>query len=130
MGPTGTGKLTIVKNFCTCFPERVLYLEVIEPKGFVRSLADTVGMNIGPSGLLDWVLGHFLIHSVHHLKLLPCHLEGTLCIMKVLEANAKRYAKKHGKLPVLFMNSADMLAKHEPELFIRLFMHTKSMVTN
>lgn len=50
--------------------------------------------------------------------------------MEVLEANVIRYSEKHGKVPALFIDGADMLAKYEPQLFNRLMVHAKSIVTN
>ena len=43
----------------------------------------------------------------------------------MLEKAAEKYVAECGKIAILFIDGADMLAKHEKELFIHLVSHAK-----
>ena len=46
-------------------------------------------------------------------------------VLNTLQAAAVKYYQRHGRVPVLFLDGADVLAKHDPPLFNRLLVHTK-----
>ena len=52
IGPIGTGKTVH-------HPKGVLYYNTCEPEDFSRELAEAVGMKVGPSNILDLILGYF-----------------------------------------------------------------------
>ena len=56
--------------------------------------------------------------------------DGVLKFLKVLEHAAKAYKKNHGKIPVLFIDSIDMLVKHDERLFATLVEHAKKLKDN
>lgn len=57
--PTGNGKAPLVKKECNRFPRGVPYYNVCEPEMFTKELAEEIRMRVGPSNILDLVLGHF-----------------------------------------------------------------------
>lgn len=48
VGPTGSGKTTLVVDLCNKFPQGVLYYHAMEPEVFSQELAETVAMKIHP----------------------------------------------------------------------------------
>lgn len=58
LGPSGTGKTTIVSNLCKKYPEGVIYVEITEPLRFPTQLAARMGMRLGPSNMEDVLLGY------------------------------------------------------------------------
>ena len=59
VGPTGTGKTSLVTSECNKHPGGVLYYNACEPRVFAKELAEAVGMKIAPSNILDLLLGYF-----------------------------------------------------------------------
>ena len=69
MGPTGTGKSSIVRRMCNKYPERVLYCEAVETKTFTTKLAKELNMKIAPSSILDIILAYFTTTYTLHYTL-------------------------------------------------------------
>ena len=40
-------------------------------------------------------------------------------VLNTLQAAAVKYYQRHGRVPVLFLDGADVLAKHDPPLYIQ-----------
>lgn len=71
-----------------------------------------------PTRVLDLMLLH--ITKLCPLSSLPeCPLKGTSLVMATLKVAAENYKDKHGKMPVLFLDGADLLAKDKEDLVIR-----------
>ena len=59
VGPTGTGKTSMIRSMCNKFLNGMLYCEVTEAKKFMRELAVSLNMKISPSNITDLILGYF-----------------------------------------------------------------------
>ena len=58
LGPSGTGKTTIVCHACRQYPQGLIYVEITGLKSFPRRLAENMGMRLGPSNIEDMFLGY------------------------------------------------------------------------
>lgn len=115
--PTGNGKTPLVKKECNRFPRGVPYYNVCEPEMFTKELAEEIGMRVGPSNILDLVLGHF---SSDHF--LCYHLPGKQkkainTIFKTLVNVAEKFKLKYGTTPTLLFHCTDVLEKFKYTLF-------------
>ena len=117
VGPTGTGKTATITRACNKFPQGVLYIEVFEPNVFDRDLAKEISMKIGPSNIVDLVLGYFSSDDFVYYHLPEEQDKAMDVTFKVLDETATKYKEKHGKIPTLFIDGADILAKYQDELF-------------
>jgi len=127
VGPTGTGKTALVTKLCSMLPEGVLFFEVREPKAFATGLAKSLSMKIAPSNIFDLFLGYFSSDYFMYYRLSEDQEVALDSIFEVLERAASKFKSAYGKMPTLFVDSADMLAKHEKGLFIHLVAHAKRM---
>ena len=93
-GPSGSGKTQAVRELCSKFPRGVLYYEVTEPNGFVRSLSQEMGMKLEPTTFLDLALSYISESYCHYHVLPKCQLDGIDYAIGVLENAAMRYTKK------------------------------------
>ena len=125
VGPTGSGKTTLVVNLCNKFPQGVLYYHSMEPEVFSENLAETVAMKIHPSSIFDLVLGYFSSDYFMYYRLSEKPKVAVRTIFKVLEKAARRYKHNHGKIPTLFIDGADILAKRKEDLFVQLVYEAK-----
>ena len=123
VGPTGTGKTALVTNLCNMLPE--LFYEVREPEAFSTDLATALAMKIAPSSVFDLFLSYISSDYFMYYKLADNQKVALDTIFKVLEKAANQYKMVHGKTPTLFIDSADLLAKHEKGLFVHLVSHAK-----
>ena len=126
VGPSGTGKSVLMTYLCSKLPG-VLYLEVGESSAFPFDLAKEIGMKTEPSNAFDLALGYISSEYVHYHCLPENRILALKDVVEVLEKTAEKYVAKRGKIPTLFIDGADMLAKHEKELFIRLVSHAKRL---
>ena len=113
VGAAGTGKTALVTSFCNMYPERVLLFEVREPKTFSTDLASMVAMNIAPSNIFDFVLGHFSSDYFMYYRLSDDQtvaLNKIFASCKVLQIHLNRHIEKC--LPCLLIVPIP-LAKHE-----------------
>ena len=94
VGPTGTGKTTLVRTACAELPGGVLYYNVRETKDFCTELAETVGMKIAPSNVFDLLLGYFQSDDFVYYHLPQKQDQGVSRIFKVLSEAAVKYQKK------------------------------------
>lgn len=125
VGPSGTGKTVAVKNLCQQFPEGVLYHEISQPECFVQALAEEIGMKTKPTNIFDMLLEYMSKKYVHYHRLPDCPIEGTGIVINTLQEAAEGYKAKHGRVPVLFLDGVDLLAKFNDTLFSRLLVHAK-----
>ena len=124
-GPSGSGKTQAVRELCNKFPEGTLYYEVCEPSFFVKCLSHEIGMKTVPTTVLDLALS-YVSGAYCHYHVLPEYQPGGFAqVIDVLENSAAEYSKKYGKVPVLFIDGVDILAKHDEELFCALITRAK-----
>ena len=131
VGPSGTGKTTIVRDLCERLPKGVLYHEArgFGREQFVQSLAEEVGMKIRPTSIFDLLLACISDNYACYHQL-PRSVYGSLSlIMKTLGTAAQRYKQKHGRIPVLFIDGVDLLAE-EKDLLISIIRHAKFLANH
>lgn len=51
-------------------------------------------------------------------------------VLNILKETAKCYIREKKKIPVLFLDGIDVLAKHDPKLFITLITLAKVLANN
>ena len=128
VGPSGTGKSALVTKECNRLPKGVLYHNVCEPKDFARELAEAVGMKIGPSNILDLLLGYFSSDIFVYYHLPENQDQAVNLIFKTLSKAANRFKATHaGNVPTLFIDGSDVLCKFENELFMHLLYQAKEL---
>ena len=130
IGPTGTGKTLAVKDLCNRYPEGVLYHEVELSKCFVEALAKDVGMKIKPDSVLDLLLEHVSKNYVHYHHLPQGTHEGVKLVMDTLRVAAVKYKEQTGRVPVLFLDRADILAKRDEAVFAELLVCAKVLAND
>ena len=127
VGPTGTGKTAVVTNLCNIYPKGVLYFEITEPKTFSTGLAKSLAMKIAPPNIFDLFLGYFSSDYFMYYRLSDDQEVALDSILEVLGRAAKMFKSVHGKMPTLFIDGADILAKHEGHTFTHLVGHAKRL---
>ena len=84
-----------------------------------------MGMRLGPSNIEDVVLG-YLSSSYKHYYELPCsQLLALDFVLDKFKGAAIRYQGKNGNIPSVFIDGIDVLAKANPDVFLRLVTHAK-----
>ena len=128
IGPTGTGKSALVTSECNKHPGGVLYYNACEPQVFSKRLAEAIGMKIGPSNILDLLLGYFSSDVFVYYHLPGDQLEAIDLIFKNLTRAAERFKDQHkGKVPTLFIDGSDVICKFERDLFHHLLQQAKEL---
>ena len=127
IGPSGTGKTMAIRNFCRMYPSGVMYYEVREASFFAEELAEEVGIRTKPTNVFDFVLGKLSDKYVHYLCLPNSTVDKTAVVLHTLEEACVQYRKKHGVVPVLFLDGTDLIAKYDKQLFSSLITHAKIM---
>ena len=84
-------------------------------------------MKIAPSNVLDLVLGYFSSTYVMYYNLPENQKIALDIIFQTLQANANKFKSKFGKIPTLFIDGIDELAKHKEGLFVHLVTHAKRL---
>ena len=125
VGPSGTGKTVAVTHICNESPQGVLYVEVVSANSFMFDIAKEIGMKVAPSGIIDLILGHISdSYKLYHE--IPEDKDRSLAtIMNILQVAAEKFYAKHGKMPFLFIDGIDILAKKNEELVTCLLSHAK-----
>ena len=112
-GPSSSGKTSAMRELCDSHPEGVLYYEIHEPTNFVYALGQEIGMKTSPSTALDFLLS-YISERHHHYHLLPPNDHRAFdMVMEVLTCFATSYVKSRGKIPILFIDGIDILAKRD-----------------
>lgn len=82
------------------------------------------------TNVFDLALSYLSDKYVHYLRLPKLPLDSAAMVMQTLGEAANSYVKKHGVVPVLFIDGADLLAKHNVVLFSRLITQAKIMANS
>ena len=101
------------------------YYEISESKFFVPGLVEEIGMKIKPTTIFDLTLEYISSRRHHYHRVPDCALESFALVLNTLQAAAVKYKRRHGRVPVLFLDGSDLLAKHNAALFNRLLVHAK-----
>ena len=126
-GPAGTGKSNVVRSICRNTEnktlkgvEGVVYIEVGSPHQFAYHLAKACGVPVEPN-LFDVVISKLFSAWKTHITL-PSNDEKALAlILPVIAEGCKAYKDRHNRrIPVLFIDGVDILAKQNKELYINL----------
>ena len=116
-----------VADLCNRYPQGVLYHEVREPESFVKSLARAVNMKIEGSNVIDLFLAYLRDSFVVFHKLPESPRQGIKYVISTVENAAVRFQKKHGKMPVLFLDGIDLVVKYDEKLFGALVTQAKGL---
>ena len=116
IGPSGSGKTSAVRDVCNKHPHGVIYHEITEPRSFVVGLTEELGMKTSPTTVMDLILGYISKGYRHYHQLPDNQLAGFDMVTGVLTRAAAAYTKTTGKVPVLFIDGVDLLAKRDPQL--------------
>ena len=127
IGPSGSGKSYAIKDFCNQFPEGMIYHEIVEPSSFVTSLSKELGMKTAPATVLDLLLGYISERYMHYYVLPESQLTSLDIVLNGLESVTMQFQQNKGKVPVLFIDGVDLLAKYDKELCCRLITRSKVM---
>ena len=101
----------MVRELCNKFPKGTLYYEICKPNSFIKCLSHEIGMKTTPTAVLDLALSCVSSAYCHYHVLPECQPDGFDQANTVLENSAAKYTKKYIKVPVLFINGVDILAK-------------------
>lgn len=90
-------------------------------------LAKELKMKIAPSNIFDIVLGYFTTTYTLYYTLPVDQAEAFDIIIANLKSAAEKYRAIHGRVPALFIDGADLIAKNEQDLFLRMLVHAKDL---
>ena len=130
VGPTGTGKSALVRKICNKYPEGIIYLEIKEPRKFAKHLASALNFKIAPSNIFDILLGYYSSTYRMYWSLEDNQADAFDTIMGVLQQQASKYRSTTGRIPILFIDGADLLAKYDKNLFVRVLIQAKILANN
>ena len=128
---TGVNSHFVKKNE---YPHGVLYYEIKLPEAFVDGLSRELGMKTSPCTVLDLALGYISQKYTHYYVLPDAgpddRLRGVGKILDVVGEAALRYKKEHKRVPVLFIDGVDLLAKADRKVCDRLITLAKVMANS
>ena len=137
-GPAGTGKSNVVRTVCVEKRENqteykgvsgVIYMEIGSPRQFAYHLAKACGVPVEPSWY-DAVVSK-LFTSMRTSLTLPYKDEDALAsVLPIIAKGGKEYKKKHGRIPVLFIDGADILAKQKDRSLYTNLVHWAKKCAN
>ena len=102
-----------------------MYHEIQVVSNFVTSLSQEIGMKLGARTALDLFLGYISQAYCHYYILPENRIDGIQNVLEVLSKAAIYYQSKHNRIPVLFIDGVDILAKHDKKLCEALITLTK-----
>ena len=106
-GPPGCGKSYMVRALCNKHPQGVLYLEAQQSIDISQVFRESIGLT---STVIDFLMQRL------NAQWYGRNTELSL-ICGYLEKAASKYKLMHGKVPVIFIDAADVLAKQDEKLF-------------
>ena len=119
-GPSGVGKTYLTRSACYEYSEGVLYCEASSTAKFPHLLAKTIGMATEPTGFFDLIMNPFGYKFYKHYEIPADDVAAVGFMLDILNQRAAKFEKKHGRKPCLFIDGADMIAKHQPDVFSKL----------
>lgn len=133
-GPSGSGKTMATRKVCNDHPEGVIYIELkgmSEDCSFVEEMTDQLGLKTKPTGIIDLILGHFSHAYVTHHQLPKDDPWASMdYIFRVLIRVSMKYKLRHNKMPVVFIDGCDALAKDNARSFARLVYLAKVLIND
>ena len=125
VGPSGTGKTVCTTQICNESPEGALYVEIVSARNFTSDLAKEISMKTKPSGIIDLALGYLSSNYKLYHEFDDDNEIRLSVILNVLKEASKMFQAKYKKMPVLFIDGIDVLAKKDEELVTSLLSHAK-----
>ena len=116
IGPSGSGKMSAIRDMCCKYPEGALYYKIGEPNNFISALSKEIGMKTSPTTFIDLALSYVSPSYCHYHQLPESQVAGLDMVLKVLSDVAKLYTRKSGKVPLLCIDGVDLLAKRDEKL--------------
>ena len=130
LGPSGAGKTYLTRLACN--DSGVLYYEIADPSLFPERLARKIGMKlVGDTNFIDILVEKVWGTSFINFYRLPQELP--LAMSFVLDTLAERgsiFRKNHNRIPCLFIDGVDLLAKKYREEFLTLVDLAKHYANN
>ena len=124
LGPAGTGKSYATQIACSKYPKGVIYTEIHYSR-LVHSFAKDTGIRITPTPF-DFIGKYFGSDYIRYYEVPDNNNIGAIHkIMAILAERAAVYKNKHGVMPCLIIDNADLLAKAYPDKFQTLFSFAK-----
>ena len=123
LGPAGTGKSYATQIACSKYPKGVIYTEIHYSR-LVRSFAKDTGIRITPTPW-DFIGKYFGSDYIRYYQIPNNNIGAIHKIMAILAERAAVYKKKHGVMPCLVIDNADLLAEAYPDKFQTLFLFAK-----
>ena len=89
---------------------------MVEPKTFSENLSKALSMKTAPSNIFDLLLSYVSSDNLTYYKLSNDQEKALDEILQVLKRAVSKFKLTHGETPTLFIDGADLLAKHDKEL--------------
>ena len=128
LGPSGTGKTTLVRQLCARYPHGVLYHEVFDPCALTQELARAAGMIVKPQNLFDLLLAN-VSETYRQYHVLPEDTDfpslGVSYVLDAIADTGRSFKIQHGSTPVLVLDGVDLIAKSNPDAFVMLIDRAK-----
>ena len=130
IGPSGTGKTSAVRELCNNNPHGVLYFEIKEPNSFVKQLSKELEIKTSPNTMLDLILSDVCKGYRQYHVLPDDQYAGFALVEETLSVAATVYTKEYNRVPVMFIDGVDLLAKRYPELCVSLITVAKILAND
>lgn len=130
IGPSGCGKTHAVRDLCSKVQRGLIYYEIEVANTFATGLSQSLGMKLSPTTALDLLLSYISQDYCHYHNLPDTGTAALHYALEVMEKSASAYTKKYRKIPVLFIDGVDILAKHDPNLCEVLITLAKILANN
>ena len=109
IGPSGCGKTYAIRHLCNKQAKGVLYYEI---DVFSKGLGQEIGMKLSATKTFDLLLGYVSQAYCHYHVLPEDKFAAFQRVIEVLEEAAIKYKKKYSRIPVIFIDGVDILAKY------------------
>ena len=124
-GPTGTGKSAVVRNVCRDAAEAgqgVVYIDIGSHCQLAYQLAEACGLPVEQRNWYDGLASRFFPDWKMALKLPENDEDALAYVITAIASGCRKYKDKHGHVPTLFIDGAEILADQNNQLFESLVM--------
>ena len=117
-GPAGTGKSSVVRAVCRMAKCGAVYVEIGSHCQFAYYLAEACGIPVEQRNWYDALASKFFPDwKTVRLKLPDNDEDALALIIPVIAEGCRAYKSKHGHVPTLFIDGADILANQNSGVF-------------
>ena len=108
----------------------MLYYEIDVAETFSKGLGQEIGMKLSATKTFDLFLGYVSQAYCHYHVLPEDKFAAFQRVIEVLEEAAIKYKKKYSRIPVIFIDGVDILAKYNEQLCEVLVTLAKILANN